>query len=106
MPLHTWQTACASRAGASATRPRFPVRAAAYVALAAASGMLFLIVKPGVHGPGLVHGHRELAFAVDAGSAWLCPRPCASADGGRPGLRWRRTPVMTTPIATAVRGGA
>jgi signal transduction histidine kinase len=51
----------------------------AYVALAAASGMLFLIIKPGVNGPGLVHGHSELAFAVDAGigmamSAALCLR--------------------------------
>ena len=49
-------------------RPRRELAAdVAYVALAAAGGMLFLTVKPGVHGPGLVHGSNDLAFAVDAG---------------------------------------
>jgi signal transduction histidine kinase len=49
-------------------RPRRDLAAdVAYVALAAVSGILFLVIKPGVNGPGLVHGSHELAFAVDAG---------------------------------------
>jgi signal transduction histidine kinase len=39
----------------------------AYLALAAVGGVLFLIIKPGVHGPGVIHGPHGMAFAVDAG---------------------------------------
>ena len=41
----------------------------AYVALAAASGMLFLIIKPGVNGPGLVANDGTLVtWRLVAGS--------------------------------------
>ncbi len=41
---------------------------AGWVALSAAGGLLFLIIKPGLRGTGMLPGHHALAFAVDAGT--------------------------------------
>jgi len=38
-----------------------------WVALSAAGGLLFLIIKPGMRGTGLLPGPHALAFAIDAG---------------------------------------
>ena len=40
---------------------------ACWVALSAAGGLLFLIIKPGVRGTGLLPGPHALAFAIEAG---------------------------------------
>ena len=41
---------------------------AGWVALSAAGGLLFLIIKPGMRGTGLLPGPHALAFGIDAGT--------------------------------------
>jgi hypothetical protein len=42
---------------------------ACWVALSVAGGLLFVIIKPGLRGTGLLPGPHALAFAIDAGLA-------------------------------------